>query len=86
MSVWDQERRWRLREATKAPYRGLRQFIYLAFGLSGAIGALVFATDLLSGQGDVRTGVNLLLQLGLVAAMGTLWRWERRHRQRHWLR
>ncbi|MCS7031581.1 MAG: DUF3493 domain-containing protein [Gloeomargarita sp. SKYG116] len=88
MSAWDDERWLRLREEAKAPYRGLRQFIYLAFGLSGAIGALVFAADLLSGAGDLRTGVNLLLQLGLVALMVALWRWERRHsqRQRHRLR
>lgn len=88
MDIPEEERRRRFREELRSPYRSLRQFIYLAFGLSGAIGALVFAGDLLRGEGGWRTGVNLLLQLGLVAAMVTLGRWERRHskRQRHRLR
>ncbi|WP_448380680.1 DUF3493 domain-containing protein [Gloeomargarita sp.] len=78
----DEERWIRWQAEIQAPYRGLRQFIYLAFALSGGVGAFIFATDLLAGEANLRTFVNLLLQLGLLAAMVWLWRWERRHGQR----
>ena len=82
MKKRDEELFLRLQAEVQAPYRGLRQFIYLAFALSGGIGALIFATDLLAGKGDLRTGLNLVLQLGLVVAMTWLWRWEHRQGQR----
>ncbi|MEN9215028.1 MAG: DUF3493 domain-containing protein [Gloeomargarita sp. DG02_4_bins_56] len=88
MANRDEEQFLRLQAEAQAPYRGLRQFIYVAFALSGLAGAFIFATDLLAGEGNLRTGLNLLLQLGLVGAMVWLWRWEQRvgQRQREQLR
>lgn len=82
MTDRNEEQFVRLQAEAEAPYRGLRQFVYLAFALSGLAGTFIFATDLLAGAGDLRTGLNLLLQLGLVGAMVWLWRWEQRNGQR----
>ncbi|NET47275.1 MAG: DUF3493 domain-containing protein, partial [Merismopedia sp. SIO2A8] len=38
----------RLKAEAKAPYRGLRKFIYFTFGASGFIGALIFLAQLAS--------------------------------------
>ncbi|HEY9638195.1 MAG TPA: DUF3493 domain-containing protein [Coleofasciculaceae cyanobacterium] len=66
----------RLRAEAKAPYRGLRKFIYVAFGGSGFIGAVVFLAQLAAGQ-DVSTAFpNLALQLGVVGLMIWLFRLE----------
>jgi hypothetical protein len=60
----------RLRAEAKAPYRGLRKFIYLDFRGSGFIGALVFLAQLAAGQ-EVATALpNLALQIGVVALDG----------------
>lgn len=68
----------RLKAEAAAPYRGLRKFIYLAFGGSGAIGAVVFLAQTLAGR-DLETAVpNLALQIGLVALMVWLFRLESR--------
>ncbi|MBD1845678.1 DUF3493 domain-containing protein [Cyanobacteria bacterium FACHB-63] len=68
----------RLKAEAAAPYRGLRKFIYLAFGGSGAIGAVVFLARTLAGR-DLETAVpNLALQIGLVALMVWLFRLESR--------
>ncbi|MBD1822756.1 DUF3493 domain-containing protein [Cyanobacteria bacterium FACHB-DQ100] len=68
----------RLKAEAAAPYRGLRKFIYLAFGGSGAIGAVVFLARTLAGR-DLETAVpNLALQIGLVALMVWLFRFESR--------
>ncbi|BAY27128.1 hypothetical protein NIES2100_69500 [Calothrix sp. NIES-2100] len=66
----------RLKAEMVAPYRGLRKFIYVAGGASGFIGAFIFFFKLLAGR-DVESALpNLLLQLGIVALMIFLWRWE----------
>ncbi|MDP8964341.1 MAG: DUF3493 domain-containing protein [Cyanobacteriota bacterium] len=66
----------RLRAEAKAPYRGLRKFIYLAFGASGFIGGVVFLAQLAAGQ-EVATALpNLALQIGVVALMVWLFRLE----------
>ncbi len=53
----------------KAPYRGLRKFIYGAFGASGAIGAVVFLAQILAGR-DVEAALpNLAVQIGVIALM-----------------
>ena len=62
------ERYARLKAEVKAPYRGLRKFIYVAFGASGFIGAVIFLAQL----------PNLALQIGIVALMIWLFRWERK--------
>lgn len=68
----------RLVEEAKAPYKGLRKFIYGAFAASGAIGAFIFLTQVLAGK-DVAAAVpNLLLQIGVVALMVFLFRLESR--------
>ncbi|MCW6038402.1 DUF3493 domain-containing protein [Spirulina subsalsa FACHB-351] len=68
----------RLKAEAKAPYRGLRKFIYLGFGASGLIGAFIFLTQLLAGR-DVSAALpNFALQISVVALMVSLYRWEQR--------
>lgn len=65
-----------LKAEAEAPYRGLRKFVYVGFGVSGAIGAFIFFTQLLAGQ-DVGTILpNLALQVGVIALMVWLFRLE----------
>jgi hypothetical protein len=72
------ERYARLKAEAKAPYRGLRKFIYLAFGASGFMGAAIFLAQLAAGK-DVTTALpNLALQIGIVALMVWLFRLERK--------
>ncbi|NEP76193.1 MAG: DUF3493 domain-containing protein [Okeania sp. SIO2G5] len=59
----------RLRAEAKAPYRILRRFIYVAFGASGFIGALVFLVQVMTLQNIQSTLPNLALQLGVLALM-----------------
>ena len=68
----------RLKAEAKTPYRGLRQFIYLAFGASGFIGALVFLAQFLTGRNVGAVLPNLALQVGVVALMVWLFRLEQR--------
>jgi hypothetical protein len=68
----------RLRAEAKAPYRGLRQFIYFTFGASGFIGAFVFLAQLAAGRDVVTALPNLALQIGVVALMVWLFRLEQR--------
>ncbi|MGB5637114.1 MAG: DUF3493 domain-containing protein [Waterburya sp.] len=64
----------RLKAESKAPYRGLRKFFYVAFGASGLIGAFVFLAKLVAGQ-DLSTNFpNFALQVGVVALMMFLFR------------
>ncbi|BAY44382.1 hypothetical protein SAMD00079811_19810 [Scytonema sp. HK-05] len=72
----------RLKAEIAAPYRGLRQFIYIACGASGFIGALIFFSQLLAGR-DVDSALpNLALQIGIITLMVFLWRWEQRRQRR----
>lgn len=67
----NREQYQRLKAEVKAPYRGLRKFIYGAFAASGFIGAVIFLTQILAGK-DINNAVpNLFLQIGVVAIM--LW-------------
>lgn len=72
----------RLKAEAKAPYRGLRQFIYVGFGASGLIGAFVFLAQLLAGRHIESALPNLALQVGVVALMVGLFRWEQRANRR----
>ena len=72
----------RLKAEAATPYRGLRKFIYVAFGASGFIGALVFLAQLLAGR-DVDAALpNFALQVGVIALMVFLFRWEQHPRRR----
>ncbi|MGB3298327.1 MAG: DUF3493 domain-containing protein [Phormidesmis sp.] len=73
-----QERFDRLVAESKAPYKGLRKFIYASFGASGAIGGFVFFTKILAGRDLAQSVPNLALQVGVVALMVFLFRWEDR--------
>ncbi|ARV61515.1 hypothetical protein BZZ01_25360 [Nostocales cyanobacterium HT-58-2] len=72
----------RLKAEITAPYRGLRQFIYIACGASGFIGALIFFSQLLAGRDVEKTLPSLAVQIGVVALMVFLWRWEQRRQKR----
>ena len=67
----------RLKAESQAPYRGLRKFFYVAFGASGLIGAFVFLAKLASGQSTATNLPNFALQLGVVALMVFLFRWDK---------
>lgn len=71
-----------LRAEAKAPYRGLRQFIYLGFGASGLIGAFIFLMQLIAGRQVEATLPNFALQVGVVALMVWLFRLEQRASKR----
>ncbi|MEL6261800.1 MAG: DUF3493 domain-containing protein [Cyanobacteria bacterium J06626_6] len=71
----------RLVAESQAPYKGLRKVIYASVGASGAIGGFVFFTKILAGR-DVEASLpNLALQLGIVALMVFLFRWESREKE-----
>ena len=66
----------RLKAEAQSPYRALRRFFYLAFAGSGFIGGVVFLARLAAGRELETTIPNLALQMGVVALMVTLYRWE----------
>ncbi|MEL6492762.1 MAG: DUF3493 domain-containing protein [Cyanobacteria bacterium J06634_6] len=76
-----QERFDRLVAEANAPYKGLRKFIYASVGGSGAIGGFVFFTKILAGRDLAASLPNLALQLGIVALMVFLFRWEDREKK-----
>jgi hypothetical protein len=67
----------RLRAEAAAPYRGLRQFLYIALAGSALLGAFVFLMKAITGEDLPHTLPNLLLQMGSVAIL--LWLWQREH-------
>ncbi|MBE9043677.1 DUF3493 domain-containing protein [Pleurocapsales cyanobacterium LEGE 10410] len=67
----------RLRAEAQAPYRGFRKFFYITFGASGLIGAFIFLAKLAAGQELTTNLPNFFLQLGVVALMVFLFRWDR---------
>ncbi len=73
----DDERYARLKEEAIAPYRGLRKFVYFAFGASGLIGAFIFLTQILAGREVEAALPNFALQVGVVALMIWLFRIDR---------
>jgi hypothetical protein len=67
----------RLKAEAASPYRGLRKFVYLAFAASGLIGAFIFVLQLLAQKTSLEVGLpSLALQVGVVALMVFLWRWD----------
>lgn len=78
MSKLNPEQYERLRREAKAPYRGLRIFIYVAFAGSGFIGAVVFFARLIAGNGDLESNLgSFILQIGVLALMLWLYRIDR---------
>ena len=73
----------RLKAEAQAPYRGLRKFIYLAFGASGFIGALIFLAQLAAGRDITSALPNFALQIGVVALMIWLFRWEQKSERKN---
>ncbi|KAI9131514.1 DUF3493 domain-containing protein [Acaryochloris sp. CCMEE 5410] len=70
-----------LRAELKSPYRGLRQFFYIAFAGSAFVGAVVFFFQLLAGKEITTTLPNFALQVGVLSLM--LWLlWLERSRNR----
>ena len=78
----DQNLKNRLKAEAAAPYRGLRQFIYIGVGASGFIGAFVFFFQILAGKNIDSSLPNFALQTGIVALMIFLWRWEHTNQKR----
>ncbi|GAX36112.1 DUF3493 domain-containing protein [Nodularia sp. NIES-3585] len=68
----------RLKAEMATPYRGLRQFIYIGFGASALIGAFIFFFQVLAGRDVNHAGSNLAVQIGVLALMIFLWRWEQK--------
>ncbi|HEY9849508.1 MAG TPA: DUF3493 domain-containing protein [Leptolyngbyaceae cyanobacterium] len=68
----------KLKAEAASPYRGLRQFVYIAFGASGFIGALIFLAQLAAGNEINSALPNFALQVGVIALMVWLFRWEQR--------
>jgi Low psii accumulation1 / Rep27 len=68
----------RLQAEAKSPFKGLRKFFYLAFAGSGFIGGVVFLARLAAGRDLANTIPSLALQVGVVALMITLYRWDSR--------
>lgn len=69
-----------LKAEAEAPYKGLRKFIYFGLGASGAIGAFIFFIQLIAGKNVQENIPNLLIQLGVIALMVFLFRWEDRQK------
>ena len=68
----------RLTAEMAAPYRPMRQVVYVACGASGFIGGLVFLAKIASGREIGSALPNFALQVGVVALMVFLFRWEQR--------
>lgn len=68
----------KLKAELKAPFLGLRRFVYLACGASGSVGAYIFLTQLLAGKGETGTTLNnLAVQMGVIGLMILLYRIDR---------
>jgi hypothetical protein len=72
----------RLRAEAKAPYRGLRQVVYLTAGASAAIGAFIMITQGLAGRATDDLVPNLLIQFGVLGTVGLLLWLENRGRSK----
>ncbi len=67
-----------LKAEAQAPYKGLRKFIYIGFGASGAIGAFIFFVQILAGKNIQENIPNLLIQFAVIGLMIFLFRLENR--------
>ena len=76
LQIKDPEKYARLRAEIDAPYRGLRKFIYVAFTVSGFIGAFISLVKIIAGQNISSAFPNFALQLGIMVLMIWLFRLE----------
>lgn len=72
----------RLKGELQTPYKGVRKLIYGAFATSGLVGGLIFLTQLLAGKDVEGVLPNLAVQIGVVALMVGLFRWESRNERK----
>ena len=70
-----------LKAEAQAPYKGLRKFIYLGIGTSGAIGGFIFLLQLIAQKNITQNIGNLLVQVAVVSLMIFLYRWEDRQKK-----
>lgn len=78
----DPEKYAMLRAEAMAPYKGLRQFIYVGLGASAAFGGFVFFAQILAGRNLDTALPNFALQSGVVALMVLLYRYEQNRKMR----
>ncbi|WP_071515359.1 DUF3493 domain-containing protein [Geitlerinema sp. PCC 9228] len=71
-----------LRAELKAPYRGLRQFVYVTFAASGLLGAFIFLAKFAQGEAVSSVLPNFALQVGVVALMVWLFRLEQKKQKK----
>ena len=70
-----------LKAEAQAPYKGLRKFIYLGIGASGAIGGFIFLLQLIAQKNITQNIGNFLVQVAVVSLMIFLYRWEDRKKK-----
>ncbi|NJN76501.1 MAG: DUF3493 domain-containing protein [Synechococcaceae cyanobacterium RL_1_2] len=70
------EQRQRLLAEANAPYKVLRKFIYIAFGLSGVLGGLIFLAKLAGGDTSTQNLSNIAVQAGIIGLMALFWKWD----------
>ena len=73
----------RLRTEAQNPYRTLRQFVYICFGISGFVGGLVFIGQIAAGRDLANAIPNYGVQAGVVGLMIFLWRWEDKNKKKN---
>jgi hypothetical protein len=67
-----------LKKEARSPYRGLRKFFYVAFGLSGFMGGVIALLRLLAQRGEIGDNAqNLLIQVVVIGVMFRLWQIDR---------
>ncbi|NJN71916.1 MAG: DUF3493 domain-containing protein [Limnothrix sp. RL_2_0] len=74
------EKMARLRDEAQNPYRALRQFVYICFGISGGVGGVVFLAQIAAGRDLQKAIPNFAVQAGVVGLMILLWRWENKRK------
>lgn len=72
----DADKYARLRAESQAPYRPLRKFVYLSFGISGLLGAFIFIVQIAAQRNVAEALPNLGVQIAVVALMVVLFRWD----------
>ena len=77
------EKLQRLRTEAQNPFRTLRQFVYICFGISGFVGGVVFLAQIAAGNDLGNAVQNFAVQAGVVGLMIFLWRWEDKNKKKN---